>query len=127
MYLAVSILSGELDAKPAGTEIRRRFLAFLSRAPLVNLFNILLGDTTEKKWSVWNSQGRGNHEAILSWPESEEAPSAWAKVILPDPWLVDLDDVTFVWAIHISGVDVIGIQHAEVRDPAPTRCCGHSG
>jgi len=96
MYLAVSILSGELDAKPAGTEIRRRFLAFLSRAPLVNLFNILLGDTTEKKWSVWNSQGRGNHEAILSWPESEEAPSAWAKVILPDPWLVDLDDVTFV-------------------------------
>ena len=35
--------------------------------------------------------------------------------------------VYYFWAIHISGVDVIGIQHAEVRDPAPTRCCGHSG
>ncbi|MGH8399197.1 MAG: hypothetical protein ACRD3O_11920 [Terriglobia bacterium] len=66
----------------------------------MSLFSIFLDDAAEMKWSVWNSQGRGNHEAILSSPVSEKAPLAWAKIVLPDPWLVNLDDVTFVTSIR---------------------------
>lgn len=107
MQLGIDIPSGRLGTKPSGAEIRRRFLVFLTMAPMANLVSALIEDENERKWNIWGSRGRGDHEAVLSGPASDETPSAWAGILLPDPWLEDGDSVTFVTGLRCRSLPLM--------------------
>ncbi len=107
MRIGIDIPSGRLGTQPSGAEIRRRFLAFLAQAPVSSLVSVLMDDKTGGKWNIWSSNGRGEHEAVLSDSASQETPSAWAEILLPDPWLEGGDSVTFYTALRCRSLPLM--------------------
>jgi hypothetical protein len=83
--IGMSLACSPLDpAAPTTSEVRARFLGFLSQPPVMDLVRELttLGDGLA--WRARDDNPRHNFAAILSLPDSEAAPVAWARLLLPE-------------------------------------------
>jgi hypothetical protein len=72
---------------PFGTstsEIRRALLRVLY-SPAIAQFVAAVTDTTGCAWTSWEGSGRHNHTAVLADNPEQGAPTAWARILLPDP------------------------------------------
>jgi hypothetical protein len=83
--IGMSMPCSPLDpATPTTSEVRARFLSFLGQPPAMDLIRELttLGDGLA--WRARDDNPRHNFAAILSLPDTEEAPVAWARLLLPE-------------------------------------------
>lgn len=68
---------------PPTAEIRAKLLSFLGQSPVMDLVRSLTYDYQGRVWIAWDDNPRFNFGAILSLPDSKEAPAAWARLLLP--------------------------------------------
>jgi len=83
--IGMSMPCSPLDpAAPTISEVRARFLSFLGQPPAMDLIRELttLGDGLA--WRARDDNPRHNFAAILSLPDTEEAPVAWARLLTPE-------------------------------------------
>ena len=69
---------------PMTSEIRAKFLGFLGQSRLMDLVRALTDVQESAVWRAWEDSPRFSFGAILSPPDSEEAPVAWARLLLPE-------------------------------------------
>jgi hypothetical protein len=69
---------------PATTDLRTRFLDFLSQPPLSDLIGTIGAIDVGANWAAWGGHGRTVHEAVLAGPDGRE-PVAWGRLWLPHP------------------------------------------
>jgi hypothetical protein len=69
---------------PPTSEIRAKLLAFLGQPPLIDLVRSLTDVREGLAWRAWDDNPRFNFGAILSPPDSDEAPVAWARLLVPE-------------------------------------------
>jgi hypothetical protein len=67
------------------SDLRARFLRFLSCPSITELVTGLTHAGDSSQWITWDSNGRMNLGAILTDDDQEAAPVAWARLLLPDP------------------------------------------
>jgi hypothetical protein len=82
----IVIACGQLprDAPPTSS-VRASFLAFLARPEIMDLVTELT-DATGMAWRPWDERPRFNFGAVLSGDDENEAPAAWARLLLPESW-----------------------------------------
>jgi hypothetical protein len=84
MRTATRIACAPLAASPPTSDIRARFLAFL-RSPAVSaLLAALTTVSDDTQWTSWNDRPRSNFAAILTGPDTQSPPVAWAQITLPE-------------------------------------------
>jgi hypothetical protein len=71
--------------QPNTSDVRSRFLEFLSRPPATDLVMTLTPVNDDRRWEKWAGHGRTNHEALLTLVEHQEEPAAWARILIPEP------------------------------------------
>lgn len=69
---------------PTTSEIRRAFLRALDLPAIADLVASLT-DGEDLAWTSWDSTGRHNHGAVLGGGQDDIAPTAWARILLPEP------------------------------------------
>jgi hypothetical protein len=69
---------------PLTSEIRAKFLSFLGQSQLMHLVRALTDVRESAVWRAWDDSPRFNFGAILCPPDSEEAPVAWARLLIPE-------------------------------------------
>jgi hypothetical protein len=81
----VRIAYSPLDSvRPSTSEIRRAFLRLLNSRAIAK-FIAASTDATGAEWSSWEGNGRHNHAAVFTNDPEQGAPTAWARILLPDP------------------------------------------
>jgi hypothetical protein len=83
--IGMSVACSLLDpATPTTSEVRARFLSFLGQSPVMDLIRevTVLGDGLA--WRGRDDNPRHNFAAILSSPDTKEAPVAWARLLPPE-------------------------------------------
>ena len=73
-----------LGAEPATSELRSRFLTFLSWTPVMGLITAMSHLDARASWTAWGGHGRINFEAVLGHGSEDEAPVASALLLLPE-------------------------------------------
>jgi hypothetical protein len=73
-----------LGREPATSELRSRFLGFLSRPPVMGLITPMSHIDPGTAWAAWGGRGRMNIEAVLTDGDEEQAPAASALLLLPE-------------------------------------------
>jgi hypothetical protein len=85
LRLGVRIACSPLGpVRPSTSEIRRAFLRLLN-SPVIAEFIAAVTDTSSAEWTSWEGNGRHNHAAVFSDDPEQGAPTAWARILLPDP------------------------------------------
>jgi hypothetical protein len=69
---------------PPTSEIRAKFLGFLGQSRLMDLVRALTDVRESVVWRAWDDNPRFGFGAILCPPDSEEAPVAWARLLIPE-------------------------------------------
>jgi hypothetical protein len=69
---------------PPTSEIRAKFLGFLGQSRLMDLVRALTDVRESVVWRAWDDNPRFSFGAILCPPDSEEAPVAWARLLIPE-------------------------------------------
>jgi hypothetical protein len=83
--IGMSVACSPLDpATPTTSEVRARFLSFLGQQPVMDLVRELTTLSDGLAWRAPDDNPRHNFTAILSLPDTEEAPVAWARLLLPE-------------------------------------------
>jgi hypothetical protein len=83
--IGISVACSPLDpAAPTTSEVRARFLSFLGQPPVMDLVRELTTLGGGVAWRARDDNPRHNFAAILSLPDSEAAPVAWARLLLPE-------------------------------------------
>ena len=83
--IGMSVACSPLDpATPTTSEVRARFLSFLGQPPVMDLVRELTTLSDGLAWRARDDNPRHNFAAILSLPDTEEAPVAWARLLLPE-------------------------------------------
>ena len=83
--IGMSVACSPLDpATPATSEVRARFLSFLRQHPVMDLVRELTALSDGLAWRARDDNPRHNFAAVLSLPNAEEAPVAWARLLLPE-------------------------------------------
>ena len=83
--VGMSVACSPLDpATPTTSEVRLRFLSFLGEPPVMDLVRELTALGDGLAWRARDENPRHNFAAILSLPDTEEAPVAWARLLLPE-------------------------------------------
>jgi hypothetical protein len=73
-----------LGSQPATSELRSRFLSFLSWAPVMGLISPMSHIDPGTSWTAWAGRGRFNFEAVLTDGNEDKAPAASALLLLPE-------------------------------------------
>lgn len=85
LRLGVRVACSPLGSvRPSTSEIRRAFVRVLD-SPAVTKFVAALTDASGSTWTPWEGNGRHNHSAVLTDDPEHGAPTAWARILLPDP------------------------------------------
>jgi hypothetical protein len=66
------------------SDLRGRFLGFLTSAPVMELIWALTASGGDVSWAPWGGRGRFNLEAVLAADNEDEAPVASALLLLPE-------------------------------------------
>ena len=83
--IGMSVACSPLDpTTPTTTEVRARFLSFLGQPPVIDLVRELTALGDGLAWRARDDNPRHNFAAVLSLPNTQEAPLAWARVLLPE-------------------------------------------
>lgn len=83
--IAMMVGCSPLDpVAPMTSEIRAKFLGFLGQSRQMDLVRTLTDVRQTAVWRAWDDSPRFSFGAILSPPDSEEAPVAWARLLLPE-------------------------------------------
>jgi hypothetical protein len=83
--IGMSLACSPLDpAAPTTSEVRARFLSFLSQPPVMDIVRELTALGDGLAWRARDDNPRHNFAATLSLPDSEVAPVAWARLLLPE-------------------------------------------
>jgi hypothetical protein len=76
--------SDPLGPSPTTSELRSRFLAFLTRQPILDLVSVLSHIDSDATWRSLAGNGRLMLEAAMMAEDQEEAPVASAMLLLPE-------------------------------------------
>ena len=82
--IAIQVACAQVDPAASSSELRAKFLHFLGQPPVMSLVREL---TEVARGAVWTARGDNppfNFGAVLGRPDTEEAPVAWARVLLPE-------------------------------------------
>lgn len=83
--IGMRVACAPLDpSTPTTSEVRARFLAFLGHPQILDLIGELTTLNEGVAWRAWDDNPRHNFAAILSSPDEEKAPVAWARLLLPE-------------------------------------------
>jgi hypothetical protein len=82
--IGIMVACSPLDAAASTSDLRAKFLRFLSQPPVVDLVRELteIGESTI--WTARDDDPPFNFGAVLAPPDTEEAPAAWARILLPE-------------------------------------------
>lgn len=72
------------SATPTTSEVRSGFLSLLGQPPVMDLVRELTALGDGLAWRARDENPRHNFAAILGLPDTEEAPVAWARLLLPE-------------------------------------------
>jgi hypothetical protein len=85
LRLGLRVACSPLDSvRPSTSEIRRAFLRVLD-SPVITQFIAGVTDTSGSTWTSWEGNGRHNLAAVFAEDPEQGAPTAWARILLPDP------------------------------------------
>jgi hypothetical protein len=85
LRLGLRIACSPLESvRPSTSEIRRAFLRVLA-SPVIAQFVAGVTDTSRSTWTSWGGNGRHNHAAVFAEDPEQGTPTAWARILLPDP------------------------------------------
>lgn len=83
--LGVRVACSPLNSlRPSTSEIRRALLRLLNSHTIAE-FVASVTDGSGTAWTSWEGNGRHNHAAVLAEDPEQGAPTAWARILLPDP------------------------------------------
>jgi len=82
--VGILVACSPLGTQPATSELRSRFLSFLSWAPVMGLISAISHIDPGASWTAWGGRGRFNFEAVLTDGNEDEAPAASALLLLPE-------------------------------------------
>ena len=73
-----------LGTRPATSDIRAKFLSFLSRQPISGFLAAATAVPDGFTWTAWGDQPRRVFGAVLNGSDQQAAPIAWARLLLPE-------------------------------------------
>jgi hypothetical protein len=83
--IGMKVACSSLDpGAPTTTEIRANFLSFLGQPPVMDLVRGLTPLDDGLTWRARDDNPRHNFAAVLCLQDSEEAPAAWARLLVPE-------------------------------------------
>lgn len=82
--IGMMVACSQLDAAASTSDPRARFLHFLSQPPVMDLVRELTEITEDVSWTARDDNPPFNFGAVLAPPDIEEAPTSWARVLLPE-------------------------------------------
>ena len=81
--VGIRVACGELDPAAVTSALRTAFLRFLQQSALMDLVRELTTVPDGARWTPRDEDPLHNFGAVLAQPATEEAPVAWARVLLP--------------------------------------------
>jgi hypothetical protein len=82
--IGVMVACSLLDPAASTSDLRARFLSFLDQPPVMDLVRELTEIGEGAVWTARDDNPPFNFGAVLAPPHTEEAPVAWARILLPD-------------------------------------------
>jgi hypothetical protein len=82
--IGLKLACAQLDTTASTSDLRAKFLRFLGQPPVMDLVRELTEVGQGATWRARDDNPPFNFGAVFALPDSEEAPVAWARVLLPE-------------------------------------------
>lgn len=82
--IGIMVACAPLDTAASTSDLRAKFLRFLGQPPMMDLVRELTEISKGTIWTARDDDPPFNFGAVLALHDTEEAPAAWARILLPE-------------------------------------------